>query len=126
MSIVVLTPEEIKAKADEQAERRRFHLEHMEHVSRDPDAPSTHVLASGPHPVAKLPRGMVPQHYLEALEQNQQIAHCCRHPENHHLVSFKSHPREAPDIFVFICTCGRRHVRFCIGGNDVRPVWEIR
>jgi hypothetical protein len=69
---------------------------------------------------------LIPTRFIEALEHNQQIASCCRHPENHEVEAFKSHPDEkAPDIYVFHCTCGRKHRRFCVGGDDMRPVWEV-
>jgi hypothetical protein len=82
-------------------------------------------LACKRYPVKKL-MGLLPVKYLEALEQNQKIASCCRHPENHEIEAFKSKPDEkAPDIYIFHCSCGRQHRRFCIGGGDVRPVWEV-
>ena len=31
-----------------------------------------------------------------------------------------------PDIYKFFCACGRTHVRFCVGGGDTRPFWEVR
>lgn len=75
--------------------------------------------------VAKL-GNLIPTKYIEALEHNQQIASCCRHPENHEIEAFKSHPDEkAPDIYIFHCTCGKQHRRFCIGGGDIRPFWEV-
>lgn len=78
------------------------------------------------HPVAKL-SGLLPIKYIEALEQNQKISSCCRHPENHDIEAFYSSAKEeTPDIYIFHCTCGRKHVRFCIGGGDPRPYWEIR
>jgi hypothetical protein len=87
----------------------------------------THVQACPRHPVSKLPKGLIPLKYFEALEQNQQIASCCRHPEDHEIEAFKSRPEEpAPDIYVFHCICGRMHRRFCVGSGDVRPVWEVR
>jgi hypothetical protein len=77
------------------------------------------------HPVKKL-RSLLPDKYLEVLEQNQQIASCCRHPENHDISAWKSSPKEeAPDVYILHCTCGRQHRRFCVGGGDDRPVWEI-
>lgn len=77
------------------------------------------------HAVAKL-GNLIPIKFIEALEQNQLIASCCRHPENHDIEAFKSHPDEkAPDIYVFHCTCGRKHRRFCVGGGDARPVWQV-
>ncbi len=85
-----------------------------------------HVQVCKRYPVAKL-FGLLPVKYIEALEQNQKIASCCRHPENHDIEAFKSRPGEdAPDIYVFHCTCGRKHTRFCVGGGDVRPVWDVR
>jgi len=84
----------------------------------------------------------LPVKYLEALEQNQQIATCCRHPEDHQIEAWYSGPdveaAGAPDIYKFICTCGRVHVRFCLGGDhpllklhpqnkayrDIRPRWS--
>lgn len=76
--------------------------------------------------VADLPEGFLPQRYFEALEQNQKIASCCRHPENHEIEARKSHPDEpAPDIYIFHCSCGRKHPRLCVGMTDAkRPVWE--
>ena len=69
----------------------------------------------------------LPTHYLETLEHNQKLASCCRHPENHEIEAFKSSPDEKlPDIYVFHCTCGRKHSRFCVGGGDTRPFWDIR
>lgn len=87
--------------------------------------PETITPACPRYPVKKL-EGLIPVKFIECLEQNQLIKSCCRHPENHDIEAFKSHPDEkAPDIYVFHCTCGRKHTRFCIGGGDVRPVWEV-
>ena len=70
-----------------------------------------------------------PVKYIEALEQNQQIASCCRHPENHEIEALFSSEADRdkgiPDIYIFHCTCGRKHRRFCVGGGK-RPFWEIR
>jgi len=86
----------------------------------------SHVVVSPRYSVAKL-LGLLPAKYLEALEQNQKIASCCRHPENHEVEALKSRPEEpAPDIYIFHCNCGRQHRRFCVGGGDVRPVWDVR
>lgn len=86
---------------------------------------STHVLACPRYPVRKL-GNLIPVRFIEALEHNQKIASCCRHPENHEIEAFKSRPEEkAPDIYIFHCTCGRKHRRFMIGGDDVRPVWQV-
>ena len=92
--------------------------------------------------VAKCP-AKIPTKYFEALEHNQKISSCCRHPENHDIEAWYSTQEEAnkgtaerphpPDIYIFTCTCGRQHRRFCVGGNnpitgekDIRPYWEIR
>lgn len=90
-----------------------------------PALPETIVPACPRYPVAKL-GALLPVKFIEALEHNQQIASCCRHPENHDVEAFKSHPDEkAPDIYVFHCVCGRKHRRFMVGGGDVRPMWEV-
>jgi hypothetical protein len=81
----------------------------------------------------------LPIRWIEALEQNQQIASCCRHPENHEIAAYYSSAEDEakgiPDIYIFFCTCGRAHRRFCIGGSKdpvtkevthPRPFWEIR
>lgn len=85
----------------------------------------SHVQACPRIKVAKL-GNLLPTKYLEALEHNQQISSCCRHPENHDIEAFKSTPDQtAPDIYIFHCHCGKQHRRFCIGGGDVRPFWEV-
>lgn len=95
-----------------------------------------HILACNRYPVAKL---KLPLKYIEALEQNQKISSCCRHPENHEIEAFYSWEGERwrgkdpekdmpnpPDIYKFHCTCGKVHTRFCVGSGDERPFWEIR
>jgi hypothetical protein len=78
-------------------------------------------------PVAKLPPGLIPSKFFETLEQNQQIASCCRHPEHHEIEALRSSADEPlPDIYVFHCSCGRQHRRFMIGGGDERPFWDVR
>jgi len=97
-----------------------------------------HVLACPRYPVAKL-GDLIPLKYLEVLEQNQLIASCCRHPENHELEAWYSSEADAergvPDIYIFHCTCGRKHRRFCVGGSvgsgpnpkvEPRPFWTVR
>jgi len=87
------------------------------------------------YPAEKL-RDILPPKYFEALEQNQLIASCCRHPENHEIEALYSseadRDRGVPDIYIFHCTCGRRHARFCVGGSagsggeqEMRPFWEV-
>lgn len=88
--------------------------------------PETRVLACPRVKVADLPEDHLPKKFFEALEHNQKIASCCRHPENHDISAYKSHPDEkAPDIYHFHCDkCGRTHIRFCVGMTDSRPVWD--
>lgn len=90
--------------------------------------PGTIVPACPRYPVRKLmDRNLLPVKYLEALEHNQKLASCCRHPENHEIEALKSDASQpVPDIYIFHCTCGRKHRRFCVGGGDVRPVWHVR
>lgn len=88
--------------------------------------PETNVQACPKVKVSEFPPGWIPKRlYEKNLEQNQQIASCCRHPENHEIEARKSHPDEvAPDIYVFHCECGRKHRVFCVGTGDERPTWE--
>lgn len=75
--------------------------------------------------VRDLPAGHLKQNWIEALEHDQQISSCCRHPENHEVEALRSHPDEgAPDVYVFHCGCGRQHRFFCVGRTDKRPAWE--
>jgi hypothetical protein len=87
--------------------------------------PETQVVACPRVRVADLPEGHLSQKHIEHLEQNQKIASCCRHPENHFIEARKSHPEElAPDIYVFECDkCQRKHRFMCVGFGDPRPVW---
>lgn len=97
-----------------------------------------HVLACKRSPVAKWMH-ILPVKYLEAMEHNQQIASCCRHPENHDIEAFYSCEEERwrdkdpekdmpnpPDLYVFHCKCGLKHTRLCVGNADQRPYWEVR
>ena len=85
-----------------------------------------HRLACPRYPVAKL-MDLLPEKYITELERNQKIASCCRHPENHLIEAWYSSPTETvPDIYKNICSCGRVHVRFCVGNGDVRPFWSVR
>jgi len=94
-------------------------------ITKGDTLPETTVPACPRVKIADLPEGFIPTRYIEALEHNQQIASCCRHPENHEIEAMKSHPDEPiPDIYIFHCTCGRKHRRFCIGLGDERPVWS--
>lgn len=87
--------------------------------------PETTVAHSPRRRVADFPPGKIKQKWIDRLEQNQLISSCCRHPENHEIEAFKSHPDEpAPDIYIFYCTCGRKHRFFCLGANDERLEWR--
>lgn len=88
--------------------------------------PATQVAACPRVKVADLPEGFLKQSHIEKLEQNQLIASCCRHPENHEVEARKSHPDEpAPDIYIFHCDkCQRKHRFFCVGMTDERPMWD--
>jgi hypothetical protein len=90
--------------------------------------PETQVPACPRVKVADLPKGFIPSRLYERnLEYNQQVASCCRHPENHEIEARKSHPDEpAPDIYIFHCSCGRKHRVFMVGMTDdePRPVWD--
>lgn len=89
--------------------------------------PETTVPACPKVKVADFPKDFIPTRYFEALEHNQKIPSCCRHPENHEFEAMKSHPDETiPDIYIFHCTCGRKHRRFCVGATDTdRPFWAV-
>jgi hypothetical protein len=95
-------------------------------------------LACPPIAVATL-GNLVPAKYIETLEQNQKIATCCRHPENHTIEAWYSceanRDRGLPDIYIFTCTCGKKHRRLLGEApvisapppvTDTRPFWEIR
>jgi hypothetical protein len=87
--------------------------------------PETQVAACPRVKVTDLPEGHLKQKHIDHLEQNQMIASCCRHPENHEVEARKSHPDEvAPDIYIFYCKCGRKHRFFCVGMTDERPAWD--
>lgn len=102
-----------------------FAERHGTKVPKGTTLPKTQVLVCPRVRVADLPETLLKKSHIEHLEQNQQIASCCRHPENHEVEAFKSHPDEnAPDIYIFHCTCGRKHRFFCIGATDIRPVWD--
>ena len=95
------------------------------HFPKGTVLPETRVLACPRVKVADLPEGHLKQNHIDALEQNQKISSCCRHPENHEVAAFRSHPDEfAPDSYEFYCTCGRTHRFFCANKTDhKRPSW---
>ena len=116
---------------DEQFAALGPHAKRFGRVKRDEHGnklpfPETNVQACPPVKMKDFPPGFIPERlYGKNLEQNQQIASCCRHPENHMIEARKSHPDEiAPDIYVFHCNCGRKHRVFCVGTGDERPMWS--
>lgn len=95
--------------------------------TKDTVLPETTVKTCPRRKVSDFPKNFIPPRLYERnLEQNQQIASCCRHPEDHEIEGFKSHPdEEVTDIYIFHCTCGRKHRVFCIGfEDDLRPEWK--
>lgn len=108
--------------------------------------PETQVQACPRVKVADLPEGFLKKSHIEHLEHNQQIASCCRNPENHEVAAFKSHPDETlPDLYIFYCMENhppvfveidgklvdvsppypwREHRFFCVGMTDERPSWD--
>lgn len=87
--------------------------------------PETQVPHCPRRKVSEFPDGFLKQKHIEHLEHNQLISSCCRHPENHEVEALKSHSDEpAADIYVFYCTCGRKHRFFCVGMEDQRPEWR--
>lgn len=95
-------------------------------LENQPELEGTHVPACRKVPVAKVMH-LIPERMLHPMEHNQKIASCCRHPENHEIEARYSSPKEkVPDIYIFHCTCGRKHRQFMAGGGDARPFWDIR
>lgn len=89
--------------------------------------PETQVQSCPRKKVSDFPEGWLPTRLYERnLEQNQLLASCCRHPENHEIEGFKSHPDEpVTDIYIFHCTCGRKHRVFCVGYEfEDRVEWK--
>ncbi len=101
--------------------------ERFGNVPKGTKLPVTIVEACPKVKVKDFPHGHLPIYYIEALEHNQLLRSCCRHPENHEIAAFKSHPDErAPDIYILYCTCGRKHIRYHAGRTDrePRPLWS--
>lgn len=99
--------------------------------------PETQVAACPRRRVADFPDGFLKAKWIAQQEQNQQIAHCCRHPERMTVAAFKSHADEGvPDIYIFYCDGRdemgrqhhaeeRRHIKWCVGEtDDQRPEWS--
>lgn len=99
--------------------------------------PETTVDACPRRKVADFPEGFLKKKWFEQQWYNQRVALCCRHPENHSIAAFRSHPEEqCPDIYIFYCNGRdemgrvhheeeRRHIKFCAGETDEqRPEWK--
>jgi hypothetical protein len=99
---------------------------HGYHWPKGTVLPETQVLACPRVKVADLPEGFLKQKWFDRLEQDQKIKSCCRHPENHYVEAWKSHPDElAPDRYLFVCDkCQAEHKFFCVGTTDERPEWK--
>lgn len=125
-ALAKLTPEERFAALGPIARRHgRF--------SKGTVLPETWVPACPPVRMADLPQGFIPPRFYEKnLEHNQQVASCCRKPENHVIWAEQSHPDEpAPDRYFLRCDCGAVHKVFCAGvgvspftPDDPRPQWK--
>lgn len=115
------TPNELKAEKVAKGWAAR----HGMYWPKGTQLPETQIPACPRVKVADLPEGFLKQNHIDRLEQNQTIASCCRHPENHEVEALKSHPDEAaPDIYIFHCTCGKKHRFLCVGLTDKnRPQW---
>lgn len=126
-SLSTIAIQRIKTPAQRRAEQG-WAARHGYHWPKGTKLPETTQPACPRVRVADLPEGFLKQKHIEHLEHNQQIASCCRHPENHEVEAHKSHPDEqAPDIYIFHCTCGRKHRFFCVGStDDQRPVWGAK
>jgi hypothetical protein len=109
-----------------------------------PDRDSQHVRACPRIKVAKV-WDRIPGHWIRQLEQNQLISTCCRHPEDHEIEAFYTtlnwkknldpmgdpikpdQPQGGvPDVYIFHCTCGRKHRRFLVGFGLPGPMWGWR
>lgn len=100
-------------------------VRHGNNVPKGTILPETQVQHCPRRKVSEFPVGFLKTKWIEGLEQNQLISSCCRHPENHEIEALKSHPDEpAADIYIFHCTCGKKHRIFCVGLDDVRPEWR--
>lgn len=80
--------------------------------------------------------------WLEQLKQTAPLP-CCSNPDTLDIEASYSNAAQAakgePDLYRFYCrTCeaavfagekpggGFSHVKFCVGGGDERPFWEVR
>lgn len=122
--VTIVTPIDGRTPAQEYA-ARGWAARHGYHWPKGTVLPETDVPACPRVKVADLPKRHLNQKHIEHMEQNQKIASCCRHPENHEVEARKSHPEEpAPDKYIYHCKCGRKHRFFCLGFGDPRPIWD--
>lgn len=122
-SLATVTTSKTKTPAQRKAEGG-WAARHGMYWAKGTVLPETNVPACPRVKVADFPDGYLKQNHIDALEQNQKISSCCRHPENHEVEARKSHPDEqTPDIYVFHCTCGKKHRFLCVGETDTRPMW---
>jgi hypothetical protein len=124
-SLATVAIQAVKTPAQRRAEQG-WAARHGYHWPKGTVLPETTEPACPRVRVADLPEGFLKQKHIDHLEQNQMISSCCRHPENHEVEGLKSHPDEqVPDIYIFHCTCGRKHRFFCVGAtDDHRPMWS--
>lgn len=124
VTLQLVPPRQLMTKA-EKLKAAGWAGRHGLHWPKGTVLPETQVPACPRRKVADFPDGYLKQKWFDQLEQDQKIASCCRHPENHEIEARKTHPDEqAPDIYIFHCTCGRKHIKFCLGETDERPTWK--
>jgi hypothetical protein len=108
---------------------------------------SPHILACPRIAVARVKHLMSGKlKWFEQFATNEKIAECCRNMDAHDIEAWYSGPADRdkgiPDIYKIYCSCGRCHVKFCVGGNhpdavnyskterpelyDLRPFWDVR
>jgi hypothetical protein len=108
---------------------------------------SLHILACPRVPVSSILHLLDgKQKWFEQFATNEKIEPCCRDMNAHDIEAWYSCPDDRdkgiPDIYKIYCSCGRCHVKFCVGANhpmaknysvqerpdlyDLRPFWEVR
>lgn len=105
------------------------HAERFGHYPKGTVLPETQEIVCPKVKVDEFPEGFIPAKYLEVpIRLHNQLEACCRDRSKHEIEGRKSHPQEeAPDIYIFYCTCGRKHIRFLVGSVDdvPRPIWSV-
>lgn len=108
---------------------------------------SQHILACKRVAVAKVKHLLKGKaKWFTQFSENMKISKCCRNMDAHEIEAWYSCPADrdkgVPDIYKIYCSCGKCHVKFCVGGNhpdhrkftkherpdlyDLRPFWDIR